>query len=463
MTVLAEQVERQKRWVLKQDDLQTLVDTLVELEFEDPAQKAKRCDQQLKEFLHFTFSQVPYYQQRLAECKTLNTVDEVAEQLHLFPELTKSDLQVHARELEAHALPDGHQVVGASQTSGTTGKPTRILTTQWNGLIFSLNKQREYRWFDMDPLSRLAVIRLPSQMMRVDGKILDMGQMSQARGWPNLGQLFETGDSLGYSVFNDIADQMRWLTEQNPDYLLAYAESLEHLAFGFERKVFEGGLRAILSISETMTPDMRERINRVFPVPLHQNYGLNELGLVASKCPEGGRYHVHSEAFHVEIVKDDGQPCKVGEQGRIVVTGLMSLGMPLLRYNTDDVATMTDQNCPCGRTLPCFGEVAGRYSRIAYLPQGTLGRVGVLREALSSCPDEAIRPLRKYQIQQLEDQSYRLCVLSEGDVSGAFSKHILQCWVAQGAKTPSLQIVRVHELEAGPSGKFQDFISHFMP
>ncbi|MDA1076766.1 MAG: hypothetical protein O3A63_18740, partial [Proteobacteria bacterium] len=305
------------------------------------------------------------------------------------------------------------------------------------------SKARRFYQLIRTPLSTIAPLRL--------------------NGWPNLYQLFETGEFVAYSVFNPIADQMRWLEEQNPDYALAYAESLEHLAFAFEGRTFTGKLKSLQSISETLTQDMAHRINRVFPVPLHQNYGLNEMGLVATKCPEGGRYHVHSEGFHVELIREDGEPARVGERGRLVVSRLLSLGMPLFRYNTDDVAVATDQNCPCGRTLPCFGEVIGRYSRIAYLPEGTLGRVAILRNALGSCPDEYMSGLRKYQISQQQDLTFCLRVLCERELPDGFGQHIQSRWSAQDPDPPVLTIMRVADLSAGPSGKFQDFVSHFMP
>ncbi len=54
---------------------------------------------------------------------------------------------------------------------------------------------------------------------------------------------------------------------------------------------------------------MRTHIERSFGVPAHQNYGLNEVGLVAARC-EAGRYHVHAENCHVEIIGEDGRPAR---------------------------------------------------------------------------------------------------------------------------------------------------------
>ena len=57
--------------------------------------------------------------------------------------------------------------------------------------------------------------------------------------------------------------------------------------------------------------------------------------------------------------------------------------MPLIRYDTGDLAQAVEGPCPCGRTLPSFGEIAGRYRRFAGLPDHTRDRVRVLQRAFA--------------------------------------------------------------------------------
>jgi hypothetical protein len=54
----------------------------------------------------------------------------------------------------------------------------------------------------------------------------------------------------------------------------------------------------------------------------------------------------------VEIVDEAGAPCAAGRAGRFVVTGLMNLAVPLMRYDSDDLVTALDGPCPCGRNGP---------------------------------------------------------------------------------------------------------------
>ena len=155
--------------------------------------------------------------------------------------------------------------------------------------------------------------------------------------------------------------------------------------------------------------------------------GLNEIGLVAARC-EAGRYHVHREHCIVEIVDEAGLPCRAGEAGRLLLTGLNNFAMPLVRYDSNDLVTAVDGPCSCGRTLPSFGEIHGRYSRIEPLPAGTLGRVATLRTALQKMPVDLVRQLRRYQIHQLLDGSFELRMVTAGNLPPAFRERVRRAW-----------------------------------
>src|SRR5207247_28100 len=55
-----------------------------------------------------------------------------------------------------------------------------------------------------------------------------------------------------------------------------------------------------------------------------------------------------------------GAPLPPGEEGELVFTTLTKEAMPLLRYRTGDVASLSLEACACGRTLARMGPVRGR-------------------------------------------------------------------------------------------------------
>ena len=105
--------------------------------------------------------------------------------------------------------------------------------------------------------------------------------------------------------------------------------------------------------------------------------------MVAVRCA-AGRYHQY-RALPRAIAGGDGQPCKPGETGHVLVTGLRNFAMPLIRYDTGDLASQAASGpCSCGARSPSFGEIAGRYRRFAGLrvPRA----IPALRDVLGSYP-----------------------------------------------------------------------------
>jgi phenylacetate-CoA ligase len=70
---------------------------------------------------------------------------------------------------------------------------------------------------------------------------------------------------------------------------------------------------------------------------------------------------VNEDHFLVETVDPDtGAPVPEGEVGELVFTTLTKEAMPLLRYRTGDLASVTREPCSCGRTFARMSRVKGR-------------------------------------------------------------------------------------------------------
>jgi phenylacetate-CoA ligase len=65
--------------------------------------------------------------------------------------------------------------------------------------------------------------------------------------------------------------------------------------------------------------------------------------------------------FYPEIIDPEtGQPVPDGEDGELVITTLTKQGIPLIRYRTRDIVSMTTEVCKCGRTSPRTSKIKGR-------------------------------------------------------------------------------------------------------
>ena len=83
---------------------------------------------------------------------------------------------------------------------------------------------------------------------------------------------------------------------------------------------------------------------------------------VSAECLEGrDGAHVNKDHFLVEVVDPaSGVPLPEGEVGELVFSTLTKEALPLLRYRTGDLASLTREPCACGRTFARMSRVVGR-------------------------------------------------------------------------------------------------------
>ena len=292
-----------------------------------------------------------------------------------------------------------------------------------------------------------------------DTRELEGGATLRLESWPRLGDYFETGAYVCFSSRTPVEAQLAWLRQEQPRHLIARAAVHEHLALA----AYEHGapaFDALLAIADQVTPDMRRRVEQSLGAPLHQNYGLNEFGMVAVRCPEAGRYHVHGEHCVFEIVDADGSPCVPGGQGRLLLTCLTNPAMPLLRYDTGDLARVAEGPCPCGRTLPAFADLIGRHLHIACLPAGVQAQERDLRELLETLPAAAWRGITQYQIRHARAGHFTLVLGSHAPPSDIFMRTVRDAWAACADHLP-LHIEAQPHIPCASNGKYQVFVSEY--
>lgn len=355
---------------------------------------------QLSLIVEHAWRHVPFYRERLGTAgwsagKSLNL-----EQLRRIPALTRRDLQDGVVALRSTVMPQQFGDVHEVRSSGSTGQPVRVLRTAIDGLLWQANALRDHQWHGRDQTLKLAAIRA------VSTGVADPPQGAIAAGWgPASEAVCATGPAALLSLSADIDTQVAWLRRQAPEYLLTYPSNLAALLDHFAAAK-EGlpGLRAVLTVGETVSHRLRLQCQEVLGVDIEDVYSSQELGYIALQCPVSGQYHVMAESVLVEVLDADGRPCAPGETGRLVASSLHNHAMPLIRYELGDYATV-GQSCACGRTLPTLERIAGRERNMLRLPGG--GRrwptVGLL-------PYREVAPVRRFQMIQhsLEEVEVRL-------------------------------------------------------
>jgi len=147
-----------------------------------------------------------------------------------------------------------------------------------------------------------------------------------------------------------------------PSYAIVIAQAVRDAGIDAASLHLELGLFG----GEPWTEELRAEIERELPGLRAVNfYGLSEMcgpGVAAECIDVRDGLHVHEDHFLVEVVdSESGASLPEGEEGELVFTTLQKEAMPLLRYRTGDIGTLTLEPCGCGRTTARIRGLRGRY------------------------------------------------------------------------------------------------------
>jgi phenylacetate-CoA ligase len=115
--------------------------------------------------------------------------------------------------------------------------------------------------------------------------------------------------------------------------------------------------------AEPWTPEMRAQIEERLGLEAFDIYGLSEImgPSVSQDCKYHCGLHIWEDSFIPEIVDTETlEPLPDGMQGEIVITTITKEGLPLIRYRTRDIGSLTREKCSCGRTHARMSKVTGR-------------------------------------------------------------------------------------------------------
>lgn len=422
-----------------------LVRLLDESQGWQPGALLTRQLEQLEALLAHAAATVPFYRDRLATLMPLKPGSLTLADFTDIPVLRRNDIQNHTAAMQSTALPPGHHPTGNIETSGSTARPITVTTTRLTGLFFSALNLRYHAWFERDFAGTLAVI-LAQSTERLKKK--DPGKAGR---WSPFGA---SGPAHTLDVRTPVRQQLDWLKDTDPQYLLTYPSNLDALL----RQAAEDGLRLlslrqVSTMGEMLNPATRDHLQRVWGVPLSDCYSSQETGIIAIQCPHHGHYHLQAENLFVEIIGDDDKPVPLGGSGRLIITDLHNLAMPLIRYEVGDLAERGPP-CECGRPLPVINRILGRQRNMLRLPDGD--------RMWPSFPADlftAVAAVRQFQLVQKTLNSIEVRLVVDGTF-GPAQEMLLRRSLQERLGHPfDIDFTVVGEISRSKGGKFEDFIS----
>lgn len=288
-----------------------------------------------------------FYRERFdsagVDAKAITSLQELAR----IPILTKEEVRANAGAM----ISDGYdrERLMRMKTGGSTGRSLEVFLTEECSELRNALARRHDRWSGWEVGEPVAAVWGNVTAPATAGEWL-----RQRLLYPCISL-----DTMAVTEEAVLEFARQW-RRTRPTLLFGHAHSIFVLARYLDSLGIALTPRAIIATSMMLAPHERKVIESVLGVPVTDRYGCEEVSLIASECERHEGMHLNIEHLVVEFVTDSGAPAAPGETGRIVVTDLVNLAMPLIRYDVGDLGVPSRRKCPCGRTLPLMERVMGR-------------------------------------------------------------------------------------------------------
>ncbi|MBO4421564.1 MAG: phenylacetate--CoA ligase [Lachnospiraceae bacterium] len=298
--------------------------------------------------VNYVYHNVEYYRKKMQAAGLEPGDIRGIEDITKLPFTTKDDLR-NTYPCGLFAVPRS-EVVRIHASSGTTGKATVVGYTRRDIEVWSECVSRVLAMADIGKNDTVQVSY---------GYGLFTGGLGAHYGVENVGATvvpLSTGNTKKQlTMMKDLGVTAIMCT---PSYLMYLTESIEEQGILDELQ-----LKSAVCGAEPWTEEMRNQIESRLHIKAHDIYGLSEImgPGVAGDCVYHKGLHINEDHFLPEIISADTlTPIGDGEIGELVFTTLTKEALPLIRYRTKDLTSITHGKCECGRTTARLSRFVGR-------------------------------------------------------------------------------------------------------
>jgi len=304
----------------------------------------------LKETVEKVYNNTPFYKEKFNQLGIMPADIQSLEDIRKLPFTKKTDLrEQYPFGLFAVPMED---VVRIHGSSGTSGKPTIVGYTKndiemWSGLLAR------------------AIVAAGGRKSDIFHNAYGYGLFTGGIG------LHYGAEKLGAAVVpisgGNTERQITLIQDfkprgivGTPSYILTIAEKMEEMGIDPETNGIEYGIFG----AEPWSEEMRRALENKLKIKAIDIYGLSEVmgPGVSVECYEAqDGLHIAEDHFFVEVINPETlEPIPDGEDGELVITSLTKEALPIIRYRTGDITSITREKCICGRTTMRMARVKGR-------------------------------------------------------------------------------------------------------
>ena len=304
----------------------------------------------LKSVFERVYNNVPFYRNSFDSVGIKPASITSLKDLQRLPFTTKQDM----RDSYPYALfaAPMEEIVRIHASSGTTGKPT----------VVGYTKKDIENWADLMARTLVTAGAHKGDIIHnAYGYGLFTGGLGVHNGAERLGAsvipISGGNTARQLMIMQDFGSTVITCT---PSYSLFIAEEARSAGLDFKNFKLRVGIFGAEPWSEAMRAEIEEKLN----LTALDIYGLSEImgPGVAQECFEGKcGLHIWEDHFIPEIINPlTGELLPEGEKGELVITTITKQGIPLIRYRTRDITSVTYEPCICGRTHARIARLSGR-------------------------------------------------------------------------------------------------------
>lgn len=300
-----------------------------------------------EKIISHTINTVPFY-------KKLQKVNK----LENFPVINKNIIRDNFKTFQSKSyLSKNNNIVS---TSGSTGAPFQVIQNE---------NKRQRNLADTVFFASRVGYEIGEQLIYIKIWSKSFGLKNLKGFLKNVTKhsVYKLGDTDISLLLNKINIRTKSLN------MIAYASSFEKIANYLEKtnsRPLECKMNSMIAISERLNEFTKKAIEKYFGCQMVSRYSNNENGILAQQnLTHNDIFEVNWASYYIEMLDlNEDKPVPYGTIGRVIVTDFFNYAMPLIRYDTGDLAVMNIDE----RQVPFLERIEGRKLDMIYNTSGDI-------------------------------------------------------------------------------------------
>ncbi len=395
----------------------------------------------LQYLVKHAYENVPYYTKlfdglklKPADIRTLADIKKI-------PVLTKEVARKENMNLVARDA--AGRKFFKTKTGGTSGPPL-VIYKDINSYAFEWGSfYRWYNWIGID---------LGDPMVTLWGSPTVLSESKKHKLKKKFSDILLNHMSVNSFTLNDTTFPalIKRLNKFKPKILKGYLSAMLQLAKYVEQHniKFDFSLKAISTTSETLFPYQKKYLEEIFKCKVYDQYGCTEVCAVSYECAAQNGMHINHEHVLVEVLSDDH--LQDVTSGKLVLTDLDELSMPMIRYENGDRATLSDKVCKCGVKQPLIASIDGRVANTIRLRNGSEVHGVFFTDILFELKNRGSDDVIKFQVYQDKEAAIEFRVETRKELSKEFNDELKAALLRF---FDTVTVIKLPAIPPGPSGK----------